>query len=293
MRYAIHYNKNFRYLNEVDEIVLDYKGIGDIVKFIPKKFKPEQKIIIRIAEVEDIKNVLPFLIKLTKVHSNFIVQIDLFSQKEYIELLKDNNIGFMFINFAKQFDQFYTMAELGAEDIYIVEDLAFFVGRLQDIRHKYNINLRLIPDIAQSAMGTSHVIPQITKFFIRPEDIDAYEDYIDVIEISRDNDRQSTIYEIYKQQQWSGNLEDIILDLDLQVNNLNIAPHFGPNRVNCGKRCMYGRCNLCMEMQELATRFKLVGIQVKKDRKRTEVPAEEKEKMFKLIKGKQNEPETN
>lgn len=292
MRYAIFYNKSFRYFSEVDEIIFEYSGVGDIVKFVTEKFKENQRAIINVTKIENIENIIPYLNKLSKEHSNFIIQINMFTQKKYIELLKDNNINYMFANFATNLDTFFSMVNLEAKDIYIVEELAFNLKNLQDVRKKYNINFRLIPDVAQSAKGTSYTIPSITKFFIRPEDIEEYEKYIDVIEIYRQDDRQSVIYEIYKKQQWLGQLEDIILDLDVELNNTNIAPHFGRERINCGKRCMFEKCNLCLEIQNLANRFQLTDISIIKKKKKSEISSTEKEEILKSIK-KQKDKENN
>lgn len=278
MQYAIHYNAKFRHFDEVNEVIFDYKGTESIIDFIPKILKKEnQRAVINLNQIEDIKEVIPFINKLKTIHSNLIVQIDYFNQKKYIELLQDNEINFMFSNFAKDYDTYYSMAELGAKDIYIVEYLGFCLDKLQFIKNKYQINLRVIPDIAQSAKGSSAIVPQITKFWVRPEDTELYEEYIDIFEICRSDDRQSVIYEIYKRQQWLGNIEDIIMDLDIDVKNENLNPRFGLERLNCGKKCMYGRCTLCQRMEDLALRFNLAGISIQKKKKKEEISEEEKE----------------
>lgn len=269
MRYAVFYNADFRHFDEIDEIVFDYSGYADIVDFVSNKFKEQrQKAVINITDADNIDIIISYLNKLKTVHPNFIVQIDLMSQKSYIELLKNNEIDFMFANFANNYDTFYSMIDLGAEDIYITETLCFDLKNLQDARDKYGINLRVIPDVAQYARGTGRIIPQISKFFIRPEDIEKYDEYVDVIEIYRRDDRQSVIYEIYKNQQWLGKLNEIILDLDTDINNIAISTHFGPNRIGCQKRCMIGKCNLCMEIENLANRFDIANIAIIKRKKK-------------------------
>lgn len=279
MRYAVNYNANFRYFDQVDEVVFDYKGSESIVDFIPKILKrQEQKAIINLCEIENIKEIIPYLNKLKQVHVNIMVQIDYIKQRDIIELLKDNKIDFMFKNFAKDYDTFYSMVQLGAEDITVVEYLGFCLDNLQEMRNKYGISIRVIPDIAQSAAGTGRIIPPITKFWIRPEDTELYEPYVDVFQILRNDDRQSVIFEIYKRQQWLGNIQDIIMDLDVDIQNDNINPRFGLMRLDCNKKCMYGKCNLCMEIQDLALRFNLAEITIQKKSKKF-ITQEEKEKI--------------
>lgn len=279
MRYAVNYNANFRYFDQVDEVIFDYKGSESIVDFVPKILKrQEQKAIIDLNEdIEDINEVLPYLNKLKQIHPNILVRL-ISSQKKDIELLKDNNIDFAFQLFVKDYDTFYSMIQLGAKDITVVEYLGFCLGNLQEIRKEYGISIRVIPDIAQSAAGTGRIIPPITKFWIRPEDTELYEPYVDVFQILRNDDRQSVIFEIYKRQQWLGNIQDIIMDLDLELQNDNINPRFGLMRLDCNKKCMYGKCNLCMEMQDLALRLNLAGITVQKKSKKF-LSQEEKEKL--------------
>lgn len=285
MYYAVHYHRSFRYFDEIDEVVFDYQGTEAIVDYIPKILKKqEQKAVINLSKIRQIENVIPFISKLKTIHPNILTQIDFFSQKEYIELLNDNNIDFMFSTFAKDYETLYSMIDLGAKEVYLVEFLGFCLKNLQELRKEKNIKFRVFPDIAQSAKGTTRIIPEITKFWIRPEDTELYEQYVDTFELCRLDDRQSVIYEIYKRQQWLGRVNDIILDLDLTVENTNLDPRFGQERINCGKRCTYGKCNLCQEMENLALRFNVAGISIEKKKKKNEISQEDKETLMNELK---------
>ena len=280
MQYAIHYHPQFRHFDEIDEVIFDYGGSDSIVEFVPKILKKQnQKAVINIQtiEKEKIEEVIPFLNKLKNIHSNILLQIDFYKQKNLIELLKDNQFDFMFATFAKDYDTFYSMIELGAKEVYITEYLGFCLKNLQQIREEKNIKLRVFPDIAQSTKGTTNIISPITKFWIRPEDTELYEQYVDTFEICRLDNKQSVIYEIYKRQQWFGPIQEIILDCDITLENTNLDPRFGQERINCGKRCTYGKCNLCTEMEDLALRFNLVGISIEKKKKKNEITQEERE----------------
>ena len=294
MQYAVHYNRLFRHFDEVDEVVFDYQGSESIVDFIPSILKKqEQKAVINLVQIEEIQDVIPFLNKLKTLHSNILVQIDFFKQKKFIEILQDNNIDYMFSTFAKDYDTLYSMIDLGAKEIYLVEFLCFCLNNLQQMREDKNIKFRVFPDIAQSAAGTTKIIPAMTKFWIRPEDTELYERYIDTFEICRMDDRQSVVYEIYKRQQWLGRIDDIILDLETNVENTNLDPHFGQERINCGKRCIYSKCNLCQEMENLALRFNLAGISIEKKKKKNEISQEDKEKLMNQLKTFQEKIEAN
>lgn len=287
MQFAIHYTNSFRYYDEIDEVIFDYQDINkkNIVDFIPTIVKKEtQKAIINISLVDNITEIIPYLVKLKSIHPNILIQIDLREQQEYIPILKDNKLDFMFSNYCNNYDVFYSMRKLGAKDIYIVESLAFDLLSLSDLTDIYGTRIRVFPDIAQSARGTRSLIPEETKFWIRPEDVELYEKYVDVFEICRTDSRQSVVYEIYKQQQWRGKINDLILDLNLNINNTNIDPHFGQHRINCRKKCMIGKCNLCSEICELAKKFNLAGIEIIKDKKERKMTEQEKEKLVETLK---------
>lgn len=283
MKYAVSYRSDFKYFDDVDEIIFNYKGTENIVDFIPKLLKKEQRANIRLNDIEFIEKCIPFLNKLKTVHSNFIVQIDFIYQKSYINLLQDNEIKFMFCNFAKTKEEFYSMLKLGAEDIYIVEELAFNLKSLKPIAEKYNVNIRVFPDVAQFTLGTREAVPAISTFFIRPEDIELYEEYVDIIEFFHQDDKLSTIYKIYKEQQWLGPLETIILGAKFNIDNTTINPHFGQWRINCQKKCMFEQCNLCMEIEKLATQFDKANIEIVKKKKKPELTTKEKEELLKNI----------
>ena len=61
--------------------------------------------------------------------------------------------------------------------------------------HVKNIQIRVFPNVAQSRSE----IPAIKQFFIRPEDLNAYEPYVDIYEFYRVNSSINTdvLYEIY------------------------------------------------------------------------------------------------
>ena len=51
--------------------------------------------------------------------------------------------------------------------------------------------------------------------------------------------------EIYKEETWSDILDLIIIGLNLDLDNRLFNPYFGEPRVNCRKRCTFGKCNIC------------------------------------------------
>jgi hypothetical protein len=129
------------------------------------------------------------------------------------------------------------------------------------------MKFRVFPDIAQVPKGSEKYINPLAKFFIRPEDVSLYEDYVDLFEIYHQGDRTSVVYEIYKQEQWLGNLNQIILGLKCDIMNTSIAPHFGKCRLNCNKMCYIDKCHICPEIEKLAYAFDDAKLEIVKKRK--------------------------
>ena len=170
-----------------------------------------------------------------------------------------------------------------------------FVGfKLKDLQviRDAGTQIRCFPDVCQASRGTGKAIPAIQKFWIRPEDTEEYEPYVDIFEIYRADDRQSVVYEVYKDRQWLGDLKDLLCSAeDFDVSNDAIDPNFGQRRINCGKRCMLGQCFYCPEVEKFARKFKESGFSIVKDKykEKTTITAKEAEEIMKKIKEKVNE----
>ena len=226
--------------------------------------------------------------KLKEINPLITAKISITFPKEDIDELKNAEIPFIFMEYAENFEMFYVQKELGASDIYVTGALGFYLDKLQPFRDK--VKLRVFPNIAQSTRGTTKLLPQLIKFYIRPEDIELYQDYIDVLEIFPCKDRTTVIYEIYKRQQWLGKLSDIIMDLDNDIDNDVISPYFALHRIKCHQDCLLDRCTLCQQIYSLGKKFEEAEIVLYKPSKEIrEISDEEKQKLIDDFKQKMKE----
>lgn len=264
MKYCTQYYKNFRYNDVVDEIIFDYATYRDsIVEEIKKgNWKDNQRIIIDVC-IGGVVEIVPILQMCMKEHNNFTVRLDII-QKDLVEELKKVNIPFFYANYAITADEVYGMIKHGVSDVYITESLAFNIERIGKYCKDKNVFVRIIPNIAQYKKGFREDIPDPFKFFVRPEDTDLYEPYVDVFEIIAKNDRLSVLYEIYRNKQWIGDLKQLIIGLDETFYNSGLVPYFGPERLRCGQKCMQEKCNLCQQMKELSDDFVRNNLEIKK-----------------------------
>lgn len=286
MKYAVTYDPSFRYLDEVDEILFLWDNVKEDISIITKKVKPEQKVIINLDLLDlDEENAIAYLNKLKQEYSNILVQIDS-TQNSFRQLLIDNNIDFMFTNFCVNYGAVYGSIEKGAKELYIVEDLGFDLKELQEVRNKYKVKLRVFPDIGQTDAAFKNVVPALAKFWIRPEDTELYEQYVDVFEFYNHSDRLSVVYEIYKKRQWKGEVGQLINDCNLKIDNTTIAPYFGQHRISCKRKCLIdkGYCNMCFQIQNLADQFAAAGLTIHQPAFRQKLTEEQKEELLKKLK---------
>lgn len=288
MKYAVNYSRDFRHYDEVDEVILKMRQKQqDFVPFVLALIEnnPTLKITLNLTKVfpeEDYADIIPGILKLKKDNVNIVVKVPEITYN--VNDFYMAGIPFFYSRTVTRLEEAYIQAELGASEIYIVGELGFRLKDLQALKDIYGVEFRVYPNIAQSI--NKNMINGVTRFWIRPEDTEIYEPYVDTFELlgGMNELRSSTIYEIYKQQQWMGNLNDIILDFDSPVvNNRGMNPHFAEVRLNCGKKCLLGKCNLCEQMATLANNFVEVGIEAIKPRKKKERSEEEKEAIRKKL----------
>ena len=59
-----------------------------------------------------------------------------------------------------------------------------------------------------------------------------------------------------------GNLEELIIGLNISFSNRTILPIFGEKRINCGKKCYYGQCIVCEKIEIVANQLKEAEIEL-------------------------------
>lgn len=280
MKYAVTYYRDFRYFKEVDEIILYWSTKDDIVDYVKTTYAQNQRIIVSIDnhltddEIEQI--IIPILEKLKAEHNNITIRFDnwtgenLHRKKEQLKSLKEKGIRYYFNQPCTSWDLVYGLVSLGASDIIVTETMGFDLVKISEYCKPRKVKIRIYPNVAQyGGYGVSEEIPDVQKFFVRPEDTEIYEPYVDVFEIWGDFERQSVLFEIYKQQYWLGNLNDIIYGLNEEIPNECIMDHFALIRLSCRKKCMQGekRCQICPTIMDLAKTLDEEELIIKKERK--------------------------
>lgn len=90
---------------------------------------------------------------------------------------------------------------------------------------------------------------------MRPEDIDAYSEYVDVVEFEDcDQKKEAALYRIYAEDKnWPTDLGLLITNLNHTGVNRMIRQDASLKRIDCGQRCQEGNtCRLCYRMLDIA-----------------------------------------
>lgn len=242
MKYAMIYNNRSRYLNDFDEVIIKYEHkTAEVIDFIGK-CKQEQRIILNIQgfQKDNLIDCKDILRAAADVHSNIAIMGD----RTQTAAMKEIGLPWFYGTIADSWDMLNGFIKQGVSDVYIGNEFGFNMKKISTICKEANVNIRVYANVAQT--NCPSVGDTMTQFFIRPEDIKFYEDYVDVVEFFGPLDRQDVLYDIYTNEKWAGNLKHLIIGLEQDINNLIISNHFGVIRTNCEKRCAYSNaCNIC------------------------------------------------
>lgn len=273
MKYCINYSNKSHIIDKVDEILIRYdknKILELFTQFIPAHLN--QRVIVQLMEENNIDTIVNNLKKIISIYNEnkdikFDIQLPFYNQK-FMEELKDTNLKYFFKVAANSWDKFTGLISQNVSDIYITDELAFELDKVAEIAHKNNIKVRIYPNVAQSRWDK---LSDILKFFIRPEDIEMYEPYVDVCEFYGDKAQQiDTYYKIYQEdKKWFGDLQEIIIGLDSKIDSRYIIPRFAEKRIKCGKDCLKGgKCEMCKRILDLSEQLENAHLIVQIDKEK-------------------------
>lgn len=203
------------------------------------------------------------LFKMLYEKFNNIKLIINYFNEQHLARVQEYKIPFFFSTYVSSIDQLHGLLKYHPTDMYICEELGFFLDKVSAILHKENVRVRVFPNICQSSFRETE---SIKTFFIRPEDIQEYMPYVDVFQLVSDEKRQEVLYKVYKHEKWFGKISEIIPTFKDDLDSRYVMGEFGTIRSKCGKRCMYkpGSCNICERYMDLAETFQKNYIIVKR-----------------------------
>ena len=248
MKFCLSSRQTPEYLKQADEIRVasrDYKQIYDLIEQYPNATiilnytpSPEEK-------EKYNKAVRDFVMLAPK---RFI--LCLFSLAD-VAFAKELNIPFFSARPITTLEQLRTIKELGVCYAIIDNQICHQLHETKII----GVPLRLFPNI--SFLDDLPRENGICGNWIRPEDVEAYSLYIDVLEFGsrQPEKREQALFRIYaKEHQWSGDLGRLVEDLNALGQNSLIDSKVSQRRMNCGMLCATSKnCTLCYDMLKIAS----------------------------------------
>ena len=255
MKSCVEWRKGFKYLPEIDQFNIAYKKKeAKLLQFLDL-YGISQRVNILLPD-EYNSGDIDFLVEIGKLNKYKIAistpRVDI----QVAERCKENNIPFYFQFIAVTWELLDSFLRIGVSDVFVGEQLGFDLKRVRKKADQYNAQVRCYCNVSQSSFFANGFFTRgINSFFIRPEDMDIYDEYIDIVEFWKSEDKQNILYEIYfKDKKWDGRLDQIIQGLDSTVNNYYIlGREFAEGRLDCYKNCIKdNRCHLCFSIENLA-----------------------------------------
>lgn len=267
MNFAVPFVRGFKYLDQENvQYNIKYKPkIKELDNFL--SVYGSHRINLMISEI-DPQNDFKILNALKEKYPDTKLVLCISTYKKEIEqILNENNFLHYYNELVTSWDKFHGFLKLNVTDIFVAEDLCFSCEALSYNAKEKNIELRVYCNVCQSSWNET---PSLKTFFIRPEDISLYAKYIDTFEFyanELDTTRINTLYQIYaKDQEWHGNLKDLIIGYEGEEDSQFLIPRFGEKRLNCNKKCNKNippHCFLCDRIAELGKLFKDNDILIK------------------------------
>ena len=271
---CIHYTKpDMKYIDEAKQVKINGDRLDDetLERFI--SMKPDRHVYIDTTDIDLFKTV-DYMRKLQelKQYDNWTLQVPLKTifkdtkdenpkiDETKLAALRDCSNRLMFTDLIGQWEILQFVLSLKPSEVYITNILGFSLDDVQRVCG--DVGIRAYANWAQAAWEG---VEPLRKFFIRPEDAVGYMDYyLSGIEFQGDANIQEVMYEVYTQGYWYGNLDEIIIDFNSNVDSRRLPREFGYYRSKCGKRCVRGsNCNLCRAMRGFAERMEKTNTIIK------------------------------
>lgn len=244
MKFCLNSRQTAEYLKKADEIKFEYRDRKALPDFFEKYPEATFVLIMNGAEDIDQKELEEYNI-LSQGRLTFCIGSD----RETLSICQDIGAKFYYGFPITSFWELRSAIAAGVSYAILGAPLFFMMDRVKAL----DIPIRAIPNVAHY-----NYIPTtngICGTWIRPEDLDLYEDYISMVEFEDcDQRKEQALFRIYAEQKtWPGEITDIISNLNASGTNRIILPEFGQRRLNCGQRCQdTGACRICERSLRLA-----------------------------------------
>lgn len=229
-------------MDQVDQFNIDFRNKKEkLLNFLDTFATGKQRVNIHV-NANNTENEIDIILAIWDMNLyNIAICFD--SEVEF-EKIKSKEIPYYYSTLIDNWESLNTYLDKGVESVFISGNLAFDLKQVSKRCKEKKVRIRCYPNFCQYNWDNSD---GIKTFFIRPEDVDLYGEYIDLLEFWNSEDKQNPLYEIYfHDKKWDGDLREIIYGLKQKVNSYYMLGDFGSLRLDCRRNCIRSNnCNLC------------------------------------------------
>lgn len=251
MKYCLRYTNICTKLNRADEITIKYIEDKGLVAFLEKYKSKRVNLLISATDFPDTEMKKLIAIKKTYPNYRFAVAINGYNYDLMLRL-REAELPFYMATPCTDWELFRLLIAVGVCDINVSGPLAFEMSKVKRVLDSLDrkVQVRATPNSVEKFYSPTE---SVLGFFIRPEDTDAYEGYIDIFDFEG-LDMQDVFYDIYAERKtFIGNLNQCIYGFKEPVDNKGLISLFGERRRDCGRQCLRdGRCRRCYSLLDLA-----------------------------------------
>lgn len=251
MKYCLRYTNICTKLNKCQEITIKYIEDKGLVDFLEKYSSKRVNLLVTPMYFQEIEVRKIVAIRKTYPQYNFAVAMSTYDPV-LGESLAKADIPFYEAAPCLDWERLNYLLDEGVSDINLSGPLAFAFGKVKRLLHFLgrNVQIRVTPNKVTTLHPETN---PLIGFYIRPEDIETYEDCIDVLDFEG-LELQDVFYSIYAEHKsFIGNLNQCIYDFKSSVDNKGLVTLFGERRKNCEQECLKGRlCHRCYDLADLS-----------------------------------------
>lgn len=246
MKFSLSSHQTSEYLKKADEIKVQYRDRRSIPDLIEKY--PTATINLTryyIDSTEDIDwNEINMYNGLSQGH--FIFGLTLYDE---MNMARAKNITYYHLAPVRTFAELNDLKRAGVCRVSVTAPLFFQLKKVKS----FGIPVYATANVSQGDSLFSRP-DGVTGCWIRPEDVETYEPYIDILDFSGDKTQEQALYRIYaEKKEWPGELGLLVQDLNYQCTNRMVPPTLAERRIECGQKCQEnGNCRLCYRTFDLA-----------------------------------------
>lgn len=264
MKLAIPFKLYYELNDVADEFNIQYNPetstidkLGDFIEAFPGK-----RVNVEIVGDMDDKKLIKSIVRLDKENIYFRLREN---HIKNIESLKQMNCKYFFSYDAPAYNivSLDYFISLGVSDVYLSDDLWYFLKDVCDLCHKNKVNVRFVANRIPSMCSTRGFDKR--AMIVRPNDFDLIDGLIDTIEFDCYDFKGvynfgmlSALYKTwFTTKNWYGDLGEINYDIKIPFPNTTMIDTLTKERIRCGMRCFKGgSCKRCTDTFDVAYSLK-------------------------------------